>query len=128
MKRRDVDNLQDVVDTNLQGRRAEADKAEGIISEEVDKFGRWMATLISVPTIVALRQKADEIRREELEKFQNRFPALDEAQMKAVDYLASAIVNKLIHPPTVALKEDSEDRDELIALISRLYGINGDDE
>ncbi len=124
----DVDNLQDVVDTNLQGRRAEADKAEGIIGEEVEKFGRWMSTLDSVPTIVALRQKADEIRREELEKFQNRFPAMDETQLKAIDYLATAIVNKLIHPPTVALKEDSEDRDELIALITRLYGINGDDE
>ncbi|MBA4372000.1 MAG: glutamyl-tRNA reductase [Thermodesulfovibrio sp.] len=124
----DVDNLQDVVDTNLQGRRAEAEKAEGIIGEEVEKFGRWMSTLDSVPTIVALRQKADEVRREELEKFQNKFPDLDEAQMKAVDYLASAIVNKLIHPPTVALKDDSEDRDELIALITRLYGINGGDD
>ena len=124
----DVDNLQDVVDTNLQGRRAEADKAEGIIREEVEKFGRWMSALHAVPTIVALRQKADEIRREELEKFQNRFPALDGVQMKAVDYLATAIVNKLIHPPTIALKDDSEDRDELIALMKRLYGINGDEE
>lgn len=124
----DVDNLQDVVDTNLQGRRAEADKAEGIIGEEVEKFGRWMSALHSVPTIVALRQKAEEIRKEELEKFQNRFPDLDEAQMKAVDYLATAIVNKLIHPPTIALKDDSEDRDELIALMKRLYGINGDEE
>jgi glutamyl-tRNA reductase len=124
----DVDNLQDVVDTNVQGRRAEAEKAEAIISEEVDKFSRWMSALESVPTIVALRQKADEIRKEELEKFQNRFPDMDDAKMKAVDYLATAIMNKLIHPPTVALKEDSEDRDELIATIKKLYGINGDED
>ncbi|MDA8084526.1 MAG: glutamyl-tRNA reductase [Nitrospiraceae bacterium] len=124
----DVDNLQDVVDTNLQGRKAEAEKAEGIIGEEVDKFGRWMSTLDSVPTIVALRQRAEEIRIEELEKFRNKFPGLDEAQMKAVDYLAAAIINKLIHAPTVALKDDAEDRDELIALTKRLYGINGDDD
>ena len=42
--------------------------------------------------------------------------------------MATAIINKLIHPPTVALKEDTEDRDELIAMIKKLYGINGEEE
>ncbi|MHB8881141.1 MAG: glutamyl-tRNA reductase [Thermodesulfovibrionales bacterium] len=124
----DVDNLQDVVDTNVQGRRAEAEKAEAIISEEVDKFLRWMSALDSVPTIVALRQKAEEIRQEEIGKFLGRFPDMDESTVKAVDYLASAIINKLLHPPTVALKDDSEDRDELIATIKKLYGINGEED
>ncbi|MBI5187700.1 MAG: hypothetical protein HZA07_01310 [Nitrospirae bacterium] len=40
--------------------------------------------------------------------------------------MASAIINKLIHPPTMALKEDAEDRDMLIATIKRLYGINSE--
>ncbi|MBI5101658.1 MAG: glutamyl-tRNA reductase [Nitrospirae bacterium] len=124
----DVDNLQDVVDTNVQGRMAEAQKAEAIIDEEVEKFSRWMSALESVPTIVALRQKADEIRREELDKFINRFPDLDETKIKAVDYMAGAIINKLIHPPTVALKEDVDDRDELIATIKKLYGLGEDEE
>lgn len=123
----DVDNLQDVVDTNIQGRLQEAGKAELIINEETDKFMSWMSSLNSVPTIVALRQKAEEIKRDEFEKFRNKFPDLDEPKMKAVEYLATAIVNKLIHPPTTALKEDTEDRDELIAMIKKLYGINGDD-
>ena len=124
----DVDNLQDVVDTNIHGRKVEAEKAETIINEEVEKFIRWMSSLDSVPTIVALRQKAEEIKTDELEKFRNRFPSLEEDTAKAVEYLASAIINKVIHPPTVALKEDCEDRDELIAMIKKLYGINGDDE
>lgn len=124
----DVDDLQEVVDSNIHGRKIEAEKAEKIIDEEVDKFIRWMSSLDSVPTIVALRQKAEEIKREEFEKFRGKFSDMDEAKMKAVEYLATAIVNKLIHPPTTALKEDTEDRDELIAMIKKLYGINGDEE
>ena len=124
----DVDDLQEVVDTNIHGRKVEAEKAETIIDEEVGKFLRWMSSLQSVPTIVALRQKAEEIRAEELEKLKSRLPGLDEEKLKAVEYMATAIINKLIHPPTVALKEDTEDRDELIAMIKKLYGVNGEDE
>ena len=123
-----VDDLQEVVDTNIHGRKIEAEKAEKIIDEEVDKFVRWMSSLDSVPTIVALRQKADEIKTEELEKLKGRITGIDEEKMKAVEYMAAAIINKLIHPPTVALKEDTEDRDELIAMIKKLYGINGEEE
>lgn len=123
-----VDDLQEVVDTNIHGRKIEAEKAEKIIDEEVDKFIRWMSSLDSVPTIVALRQRADEIKAEEFEKLKGRLPGLDEEKLKAVEYMAAAIINKLIHPPTVALKEDTEDRDELIAMIKKLYGINGEEE
>lgn len=123
-----VDDLQEVVDTNIHGRRIEAEKAEKIIEEEVEKFVKWMSSLDSVPTIVALRQKADEIKLEELEKLRGRLPSLEEEKMKAVEYMAAAIINKLIHPPTVALKEDTEDREELIAMIKKLYGINGEED
>ena len=123
----DVDDLQEVVDTNIHGRKIEAEKAETIVAEEVEKFIKWLSALDSVPTIVALRQKAEEIKKEELEKLTGKFPDMSETHLKAVEYMATAIVNKLIHPPTVALKEDSEDRDELIAMIEKLYDINGDD-
>ncbi|MBI5638974.1 MAG: glutamyl-tRNA reductase [Nitrospirae bacterium] len=123
-----VDDLQGVVHSNIHERKKEAEKAEAIIDEEVEKFNRWLSSLDSVPTIVALRQKAEEIKREELDRFKNRFSDLGEEKTKAVEYLASAITNKLIHPPTVALKEDTEDRDELIAMIKKLYAIDGDDE
>ncbi|MDI6800697.1 MAG: glutamyl-tRNA reductase [Thermodesulfovibrionales bacterium] len=123
----DVDDLQEVVDTNMLERQKEAEKAEKIIDEEVQKFISWTSSLQSVPTIVSLRQKAEEIKNEELEKFKNKYPDMDDEKMKAVEYLTTAITNKLIHPPTVTLKEDTEDRDELIAMIKKLYGINGDD-
>lgn len=123
-----VDDLQNVVDTNMLERKKEAEKAETIVGEELEAFTKWMASLDSVPVIVSLRQKADEIRREELEKFRHKHPDLDEQTTKSLEYMATAIVNKLIHPPTAALKEDAEDKDELIALIKRLYGIDGNEE
>jgi len=121
----DVDDLQGVVDSNKQERKKEAERAEKIIEEEIETFKKWLSSLDAVPTIVALRERAETIKKEELERFLNKFPQIDEGQKKAVEYMASAIVNKLIHPPTVALKEDSEDKDVLIAMIKRLYGING---
>jgi glutamyl-tRNA reductase len=121
----DVDDLQEVINSNILERKKEAEKAEQIINEEVEGFIKWMSSLDSVPTIVALRQKAEGIKNEELEKFKVKFPDMSEDRLKAVEYLASAIVNKLIHPPTSALKEDAENRDELIAMIKKLYCING---
>jgi len=123
----DVDNLQDVVQTNIHERKKEADKAEVIIAEEVGKFIKWMASLDSVPTILALRRKAEEIKNEELAKFSAKCPDMEDSKMKAVEYMVASIINKLIHPPTVALKQDTEDRDELIAMIKKLYGINGEE-
>ncbi len=124
----DVDDLQGVVDANISERQKEAEKAETIIGEEIESFRRWMSSLSSVPTVVALRNKAELIKKEELEKLINKFPGLGEKEKKAIEYMASAITNKLIHPPTVALREDAEDKDVLVAMIKKLYGINGDEE
>ncbi len=123
-----VDDLQEVVDTNMLERKKEAAKAEEIIVEEVEKFSHWLATLDSVPVIVALRQKAEELRKEEIERFKGKFPDIDKDKMEAVEYLATALMNKLMHGPTVALKESSEDREMMTFIIKKLYGINGDDE
>ncbi len=118
-----IDDLQGIVDANMFERKKEAEKAEKIIEEEIEPFLKWLSSLDSVPTIVALREKAEEIKREEFEKLMNRFPDMEEGQKKAIEYMASAIMNKLIHPPTVALKEDPEDKDLMIAIIKKLYGI-----
>jgi glutamyl-tRNA reductase len=124
----DVDDLQGVVDANIVERQKEAEKAESIIDEEIEAFQKWISSLDSVPTVVALREKAEGIKREELERLINKLPELGEKERKAIEYMASAIVNKLIHPPTVALKDDAEDKETLIATIKKLYGINGDEE
>lgn len=121
----DVDDLQGVVDSNRDERSREARKAEDIITGEVEVFGRWLASLESVPTIVAFRQKAARIGECELERLFNK-TGFDEKEREAVRHMAYAIINKLIHSPTAALKEETEDRDLLIALIKKLYDLNGD--
>jgi glutamyl-tRNA reductase len=124
----DVDDLRGVVDTNILERQKEAKKAEDIIEEEIETFKKWLSSLDSVPTVIALREKAEAIKKEEMEKLMNRLPEIGEKEKKAIEGLASSIVNKLIHAPTVALKEDSEDKDIMIATIKRLYGLNGEDD
>jgi len=124
----DVDDLHGIVDTNKLERQKEAEKAEGIIAEEIEIFQKWLASLDAVPTIVALRDRADAVKKEEVEKLLNKLPSLGEKEREAVEYMANAIINKLIHPPTAALKEDSEDRDILIAAIRKLYGLDEREE
>ena len=123
----DVDDLRGVVDSNISERQKEAAKAEAIVEDEIETFRKWMLTLNSVPTVIALRERAEAIRKDELERFFNRFPSLGEKERRAIEGMAGAIINKLIHAPTVALKNDAEDKDMLIALIKRLYDLNGED-
>jgi glutamyl-tRNA reductase len=123
-----VDDLQGVVDSNLFERKKEAEKAEKIIDEELETFLKWQSTLDSVPTIIAIREKAEGIKKEELDKLFHKIPGVGEKEREAIEYMAAALMNKMIHPPTAALKEDSEDKDVLVATIRKLYGIDGKKE
>ncbi len=119
----DVDDLQTVVDANILERRKEAARAEEIVLEEVEKFKKWLNSLDVVPTIVALRNRAEEIKRAELNRLLNRLQGVNDHQKQLIEYAMTALVNKLLHPPTVVLKEDREDRDILIAAIKTLYNL-----
>lgn len=124
----DVDDLKGVIDSNISERKKEAEKAEGIVEEEIEIFSRWISSLDAVPAVIALREKAESIKNEEFERLINRLPDIGEKERKAIEHMANSIINKLIHAPTVVLKEDSEDKDVLIATIKKLYGLNGEDD
>lgn len=124
----DIDDLQGVVDSNMLERQKEARKAEGIIEEEIETYKKWLSSLDSVPTVIALREKAEGIKKEEWEKLLNRLPDLDEKERQVIEQTVNSIINKLIHPPTSALRESTEDMDLLIATIKRLYELNGNDD
>jgi len=119
-----IDDLQGVVDANMFERQKEAEKAEKIIDEEVETFLKWLASLDSVPTIRALRARAEEIKSEELSKLLHKMTDIGEQEKDAIEYMATALMNKLIHPPTAALKESTEDKESIVALIQKLYGID----
>jgi len=117
----DVDSLQGIVDTNIQERAKEAEKAEMIVDEEIGSFLKWQDSLAATPTVVALRNKAEEIRKAEFEKTIKKLGPMEEEKIKAIEYLTVSIVNKLIHPPTAALKSDDNDKEAMLDMVQKLF-------
>ncbi|WP_277057591.1 glutamyl-tRNA reductase [Trichlorobacter lovleyi] len=101
----DMDDLQQVVAANLEGRKQEADKAEAIIAEEIIQFYKWVATLEVTPTIVALRNRFEELRKAELERTLAGWKDAPPDAEKRLEALTSAFMNKLLHQPTSVLKK-----------------------
>jgi glutamyl-tRNA reductase len=120
----DVDNLQGVVDTNIQERGKEAQKAEQIVDDEIGSFMKWLDSLAATPTIVALRNRAEEIRKTELEKTLTKLGPMEEKTIKSIEHLTSSIVNKLIHPPTALLKSDDEDKEQVLDIVQKLFKLD----
>ncbi len=103
----DIDDLQSVVSANLKEREKEAETALEIIRNEVTKFESWIESLDAVPTIVELRNRAETIRKLEVEKAMTRLGHLSEDDKNTIEYLTTSIVNKILHKPTVNLKKQT---------------------
>jgi glutamyl-tRNA reductase len=101
----DVDDLQSVVEASVAGRRQEAVHAEAIVAEEAERFRDWWRSRDVVPAIASLRALAESIREEELARVEGRLGSLSPSQRRAVESLTNQIVNKLLHSPTVRMKE-----------------------
>jgi glutamyl-tRNA reductase len=124
-----IDDLQATVRENLARRASEVLRAEGIVAEEVGRFGAWLRSRGAIPTVVALRQKFENIRRAELERLDFKLSALPpDARPDAracVDEITRLIVEKLLLTPTEQLK-GLGDRDTLTAYseaLTRLFGL-----
>jgi glutamyl-tRNA reductase len=124
-----IDNLQEIVDENVKNRMREADKAEAIIADEVTNFSNWLNTLEVVPAIVSLRNKADSIINNELEKSLSWMRDMNEEEKERIRILAASIVNKILHDPITRLKEESQNggADPYVAAIMRLFKLEADD-
>ena len=121
----DLDDLRAVSEANLRERQKEAAAAEALVEREVREFLDWQKSLDVVPMLVELRKRADEVRRREIERVRQRLGSLTPEQEAALDAATSAIVNKLLHPPTVHLKEIARDgfAADQVALIRKLFGL-----
>jgi glutamyl-tRNA reductase len=124
-----IDDLQATVRENLARRASEVLRAETIVSEEVAKFAAWVRSRGAIPTVVALRQKFENIRRSELERLNFKLSTLPaEARpdaRAAVDEITRLIVEKLLLMPTEQLK-GLGDADTLAAYseaLTRLFGL-----
>jgi glutamyl-tRNA reductase len=109
----DIDDLETVAKENLKERTGEVHKAEEIVDEEVERFLRWLDSLDQVPTIVALRRKAEEIRQRELERsLSTSLKGLSEQERQALEDMTTAMINKILHAPTTRLKKMPGDPQE----------------
>ena len=106
----DIDDLKTHVGQNQEERRKEADKAEDLVKDEVDVMLSWIRGLEATPTIVALRQRAEEIKRAEVSKVLSRLEHISSKDQDAIEGLASAIVNKLLHGSLVTLKSEAQSK------------------
>ncbi|MGB4593290.1 MAG: glutamyl-tRNA reductase [Coriobacteriia bacterium] len=122
----DIDDLNGVVEANLEERMREARRAEVIIDEEIAEFARWRESLEVVPTVAAIRAKAEVIRQSEMEKALKRLGALSEKELQTIDALTCAIVNKMLHGPTARLKQAAEGTDGYVYVETArsLYGLD----
>jgi glutamyl-tRNA reductase len=122
----DVDDLEAVVAETISGRRTEATRAERLVAEEADSFREWQAALDVVPTIASLRALVEEIRDSELAKAGGR---LSERERRHVESVTSQILAKLLHLPTIRLKEAAAAADGVVYadVVKHLFGL-GEEE
>ncbi|MDH7499073.1 MAG: glutamyl-tRNA reductase [candidate division NC10 bacterium] len=121
----DLDDLQELVRSNLREREKEVERGEAFIAREVKQFMEWWRAQEAKPTIVSLRERMEEIRRGELERALARLGDLTPEQREEVSVLTSRIVNKILHHPLLELKRppDHQDSTAFLQLVRRLFGL-----
>jgi glutamyl-tRNA reductase len=112
----DIDDLQNVVNANMEERQKEAENAMEIVKHEVTKFNNWFSTLDAVPTIVEMRNRAEDMRKNEVEKNLKSMDHLSSDDKESIHLLTQSIVNKILHKPTINLKKKTQSQDGHIYL------------
>ena len=120
----DIDDLQAVIARNRKVRQAEARKAEGIIEEEIQHFATWLGSLEVLPTVAALRARASEIAEQVVAENRGKWESASPRDLERVDAVARAVVNRLLHEPTLQMKTMHDDRVHArMALVRDLFGL-----
>ncbi len=120
-----VDDLQSVAADNLRRRHAEVEAVRVIVAAEAAEFSRWLGARAVVPTLTGLRAHAERIRQDEVAKALRRIGPLGERERDIVEALSMGIINKLLHQPTVRLKQQSENGSgvEFASALRELFGL-----
>jgi glutamyl-tRNA reductase len=125
----DVDDLEAVVRRNRRVRKTEAARAEGIVEEEIQSFAAWLGSLEVRPTIASLRVHAEQVARGVLEENEGKWESLSARDEERLDAVVHAVVNRLLHRPTLRMKELLDDRVHArMALVRDLFGLEVDDD
>jgi len=121
----DIDDLQQAVASHVADRRKEAERAEAIVTAEVERFHARIQTLDVVPTIVSLQDHLETIRQAEIDRVRGRLGAMTPDQEMAVEALTRGIVNKIMHTPISTLKSAAREAEAttVIDLVRRLFNL-----
>ncbi len=103
----DIDDLQSRLNGALAEREQETPRVEAIAAEEANAFMDWLRSLDVAALIAELRLRADALRRAEVEKTLRHLPRLDATERERIEALTEALVNKLLHAPTLRLKAEA---------------------
>jgi glutamyl-tRNA reductase len=123
----DIDDLQAVIARNRKVRAAEAVKAEGIVEEEIGHFATWLGSLEVLPTLAALRAKATQISQQVVLENDGKWETASGRDLERVDAIARAIVNRLLHEPTLRMKDLADERVHArMQLVRELFGLSDD--
>jgi glutamyl-tRNA reductase len=118
----DIDDLQAVARENMHVRKKEIAAAEAIVDDEVEKYADWLRSLEVVPTVAALRSRAESVRLAELERTLGKTDMSD-ADRERIEAMTSAIVKKLLHAPIARLKEPGEG-ERYVEATRALFGLD----
>ena len=119
----DIDDVEAEAETGIKGRRAEVAGVEAIIEEELADFLAWWRSLDVVPVISALRERAEDIRRSELERTLRKLPGIDDTTRKRIEAMTAAIVKKMLDRPIARLK-DGADKGLYMEALEDLFDIH----
>jgi glutamyl-tRNA reductase len=117
----DMDDLQAVVARNLEVREGERDKAEAVVEEEIQRFARWLAQLDIKPMIAALREHGAEIVDRVLAENAGRWETASPRDIARIEAVARAVMQRLLHEPTIRLKESGHGHQQLLR---ELFGLD----
>lgn len=123
----DMDDLQRGLEISQAARSNELPKAEKIVEEEAQNFIAYLNSLeVTIPVIRDLREHAEDIRQAELQKTMRRLPGLNQEQQEQISTLTHSIVSKLLHHPTVRLRQRNvgENGDHYADLVRQLFGLD----
>ena len=101
----DMDDLRAFAEEGMSGRRREVARVRALVDDEVDRWVSATTGRAAAPLIGALRAKAEAVRQSEIERLRSRFQDLDPRQQEAIEALTRGILAKLLHEPTVRLKD-----------------------
>lgn len=112
----DIDDLKNIVETNIQQREQETVKASRFVEEALITFRKWIDSLAVVPTIKAINDKMTAIVDMEFEKTRSSLTHLSDQDIEAVKRMTRAIATRTIHDPILFLRNTGDHRDDSLYL------------